>query len=88
MKIYNISPGGIRLESSLKLIVNNRYKIRISASGNESAMLTGKVVWSYMTERLREKKDVLPCYETALKFINMNKNLQGSLENFIDQFTD
>jgi diguanylate cyclase (GGDEF)-like protein/PAS domain S-box-containing protein len=88
MKIYNISLCGIRLESSLKLIVNNRYKIRISASGNESAMLTGKVVWSYMTERLREKKDVLPCYETALKFINMNKNLQGSLENFIDQFTD
>jgi diguanylate cyclase (GGDEF)-like protein len=83
IKIKDISIGGICLKTSQQLFTKSTHKIKFISSDNEKIAPTAEVVWSYLSGTTREKDDILPHYQSGLKFIEMNNSLKNSLETFI-----
>ena len=82
-KIKDISIGGLCLKTSQHLAVNNIYKIKTLSADNKEISQAGVIVWSYLIGTETDKGESLPCYESGLKFIDMNDSIKSSLEKFI-----
>ena len=82
-KIKDISIGGLCLKTSQHLAVNSIYKIRTLSADNKEISQAGVIVWSYLIGTESKRGESLPCYESGLKFIDMNDSIKSSLEKFI-----
>jgi hypothetical protein len=85
-KIKNISIGGICMEISQHLTIDNIYMIEIVCSKNKKIIPTGVVVWSSFKGTVKKKDDIFPIYEVGLKFIELNDSDKQFLNKLISEF--
>lgn len=72
-RIKNISLGGILLETTKRLNINNYYRIQITSLNKESAITPlCTVARSFLRGTTDEGNDTMHLYEVALEFIKLN----------------
>lgn len=86
VEIKDISYGGIRIETTRRLNINNHYKIQILSS-NKKDLITpvGLLVRAKLKGVTKEKDNTLPLYEIALKFISITAGEKRFLEKLISR---
>jgi len=67
-RIINISPGGVAVETTEKLHMNEECSLRVNHKGG-ALRLRGRVIWAILT-RIEKKGsgDIIPVYEAGIKF--------------------
>ncbi len=87
IKIVNISLGGVCLESSEPLTMNETYTLTLSPSRDEVTTFSGQAVWT------RPKKDVSRdhaafCHESGLIFTDISNTMKASLSKITGASAD
>ncbi len=72
--IKNISVGGILVETTKRLNVNNHYRIQIISSDTEVITPSVTVVRAFLRGTTEVEFNTVPLYEVALKFIKLKDN--------------
>jgi len=86
VEIKDISYGGIRIETTRRLNINNNYKIQI-VSSNKKELITpvGLLVRAKLKGVTKEKDNILPLYEVALKFTGLKDSEKRFLDKLIGE---
>jgi hypothetical protein len=84
VKIKDISLGGLCIETTRRLNINNSYKIQI-VSNDKKDIITplGLLVRAKLKGTVKKKDYTLPLYEVALKFIELNDKEKLFLDKLI-----
>ncbi len=81
--IKNISLGGLLVDTSKRLNVNNMYKIQIVSPNNKDTITpTCFVLRSF----LRGATQTMHSYEVALKFVELNEREKHFLRKILSDF--
>ena len=83
VRIKDISLGGILLETTRRLNINNKYRIQICGISDETISPMGLVVWASLKNTLKKMQDAVPIYHVALKFVKLNDEEKHYLEKLI-----
>lgn len=83
--IQNISIGGMLLETTKRLNINNVHRIQIVNSDSQTITPLALVVRSSLTGTIKKKNESFPLYQVAIKFtlltgkekVFMNKLISG-----------
>ncbi|MEN8264425.1 MAG: PAS domain S-box protein [Nitrospirota bacterium] len=82
VNIKDISIGGVCLKTSEYLDTGSTHIIRV-LSADKDITSKGIVVWSYLMGTKTAHEKSIPCYDTGLKFIDLNNRSKQSLEKYI-----
>jgi len=88
VKLKDIGLGGILLETTRRLNINNCYKIQIVLRNNEVLMPRGIVVRSFLKGTVKKEEETLPVYEVALRFIELNEKEKRLLDKLLSEIAD
>ncbi|GMR03366.1 MAG: hypothetical protein BMS9Abin21_204 [Thermodesulfovibrionia bacterium] len=79
----DISVGGILLETTKRLNINNLYRVQIVSSDSKTITPLALVVRSSLTGTIKKKLESLPLYQVAMKFTGLNDKEKVFLDNLI-----
>jgi hypothetical protein len=82
--IKNISFGGMLIETTKRLSVNNKYAVQISSIDGSVSIKPDCIV---LRSFLRGFANNMPLYEVALKFIDLDEKDKRSLEKIFTEFS-
>ncbi len=80
----DISRGGILLETSKRLNINNVYRLQIVSNDSTTITPLALVVRSSLIGTTKKKNDLLPLYQVAMKFAGLDNKEKKFLDNVID----
>lgn len=83
--IKNISLGGLLIETTRRLNLNQGYKIQMLSHKGNSVITPRCVVTRAFLRRLEND---LPVYEIALKFINLTNDEEAFLKNIFSNISN
>jgi len=67
-RIINISLGGVAVETTEKLHMNEECSLRVNHKGS-ALRLRGRVIWAILSQiEKKESGDIIPVYEAGIKF--------------------
>ncbi len=89
VEIKDISLGGILLETTKRLNINNSYKIQIVSSDNNGTINPkGVVVRALLKGHSNNGHKHLPLYQVALKFTKLSEKEKSFLDKIISDVAD
>lgn len=89
VEIKDISLGGILLETTKRLNINNSYRIQIVSSDNNGTISPkGVVVRALLKGLSNNGHKHLPLYQVALKFIELSEKEKSFLNKIISDVAD
>ncbi len=83
--IKNLSFGGVLLETTKRLNINNNYKIQMISNNNETITPMGLVVRASLKRTINKNNSILPLYQVALRFIELDDREKNFLDKLISK---
>lgn len=87
IQIVDLSPGGVLLLGSKKLDPRSECTIHLNYK-NKNIVLDGIVVRAHLKETIRINSDIVPVYEIAVEFNELDNKTIESIKNIMSYLTD